>query len=541
MVGARRPDVSATLVGCETPRIWTPPLRELTRETSLGFEVIEFAESVLGMTLYPWQRWLFIHAMELHEDSVTSDPEPLFRFDTLVVIVGRQQGKTESIKVKKLWRIYVDGAKTVIATAQDLGNSEKAWAEAVVLAQSTPELDAEIGHVDLTHGQKSLRLISGNQYRVASSSRRGGRGWSADDLDLDELREHQTWDSWGAVTPTTLARPRSQVWCWSNAGDVSSVVLWHLRAQAMLTADGVDAEELADFVRIDPATEEDESDIGDSLAIFEWSAHPKAGKWDRQGWMQANPALGHGLVTERKLAAAIRAAKEWVARNEILCQWRSNSGGGPFPEGAWDAGRDKDSRVAEGSKLVACVDVSASRGMGYVAVAGLRPDGHAHVAVTMRRAGTEWIIPWLTAPERPVWAAVTAQTNGAPVSSLVDELRAADLPFVDWAGADLARAFGQVWDLVRLPKLADDADGPADPDKQRLFHWPQPVLDVPAATAVVRKLGDGGQVVDRVKSPGDAAPLVAAIGAAWLLLRPEDKPKRVPQVHDWPEALMTVG
>ena len=35
--------------GCEVPRIFTPPLRELTEETSLGFMMIDFAAEVLGI------------------------------------------------------------------------------------------------------------------------------------------------------------------------------------------------------------------------------------------------------------------------------------------------------------------------------------------------------------------------------------------------------------------------------------------------------------------------------------------------------------
>ena len=35
--------------GSETPRIYTPPLRELTPDTSIGFEIIDFAENVLKL------------------------------------------------------------------------------------------------------------------------------------------------------------------------------------------------------------------------------------------------------------------------------------------------------------------------------------------------------------------------------------------------------------------------------------------------------------------------------------------------------------
>ena len=55
--------------GITTPRIFTPPLRELTPETSNGFAVIEFAEKFLHVHLYPWQKWLLIHGLELLPDG----------------------------------------------------------------------------------------------------------------------------------------------------------------------------------------------------------------------------------------------------------------------------------------------------------------------------------------------------------------------------------------------------------------------------------------------------------------------------------------
>lgn len=38
--------------GITTPRIFTPPLRELTPETSNGYAVIEFAEKFLHVHLF---------------------------------------------------------------------------------------------------------------------------------------------------------------------------------------------------------------------------------------------------------------------------------------------------------------------------------------------------------------------------------------------------------------------------------------------------------------------------------------------------------
>ena len=57
--------------GNPEPRIFTPPLVELTPETSLGFEAIEFCESFLGLELRPWQKFVLIHGLELDTVSYT--------------------------------------------------------------------------------------------------------------------------------------------------------------------------------------------------------------------------------------------------------------------------------------------------------------------------------------------------------------------------------------------------------------------------------------------------------------------------------------
>ena len=94
------------LVGSETPRIATAPAGPLTPDTTRGFEVIEFAEDVLGLHLLPWQRYVLIHGLELNESGS-------FRFRTLLVLCARQQGKTTLMQLLALWRVYVDKAPLV--------------------------------------------------------------------------------------------------------------------------------------------------------------------------------------------------------------------------------------------------------------------------------------------------------------------------------------------------------------------------------------------------------------------------------------------
>src|SRR5690606_14406289 len=70
------------------------------------------------------------------------------------------------------------------------------------------------------------------RYKVKAANRRAGRGLSGNLVLLDELREHQNWQAWGAITKTTLARAEAMILALSNAGDVTSVVLAYLRRTA---------------------------------------------------------------------------------------------------------------------------------------------------------------------------------------------------------------------------------------------------------------------------------------------------------------------
>lgn len=514
------------LLGSTTPRVYTPPLAAgpagpcgcgcaLTPETSAGFEAIEFAEGVLDLKLLPWQRWLLIHALELIGDGS-------FRFRTIVLLVGRQNGKSTALQLLSLWMMYVLGVKLIIGTAQNLDVAEEQWEGAVEIAEELDELKAEIAKVSRVNGKKFLKLSGGERYKVAAASRRGGRGLSGDLVLLDELREHQSWDAWAAVTKTTMARARAQVWAASNAGDAASVVLRFLRKMAHTELGDPDG--LADLDDVDsaPDIELDEDDLGDdTLGIFEWSAAPGCSIRDRTGWAQANPALGY-TISEKAIAAAARTDPEWVFRTEVLCQWMDGTADGPFPPGSWEACRDSDSTIADGSKIAACVDVSWDRSTAHIAVAGWRSDGLPHVEIVTSDAGVDWVSDWLTDPAHPHRAkwSVAVQAKRAPASSLIVPLTDAGLDVVAWDGVSGTDA---LYDRVRAA-INEGSGGPA------MRHRIQPLLDTAAANAATRPVGDAW-AWDRRKSPVDIAPLVAATGALWCLAGREPERKPEPRIR----------
>lgn len=349
-----------TLVGSEVPRLSTPPARELTPETTRGYECIEFAEDVLGLTLMPWQKWLLVHLLELAEDGS-------FRFRTALVLAARQVGKSTLLQVLSLWRMYVDGAPLVLGTAQNLGLAEETWQGALDMAEGVPELAREVAHVSRTNGDKYVRLTSGERYKVAAATRSGGRGLSSDLVLLDELREHRDWEAWSAVTKTTLARPAPQVLGFSNAGDKGSVVLAALREKALASA----------------------ADRHTTLGIFEWSAPDDCALDDRSAWAQANPALGYRM-TEDALASALLTDPEDVFRTECLCQWVT-AVDTAFPLAVWEALADP--HAVQGRDVLFALDLAPDHSSASIAVAWQRVDGAAQVEVVQHAAGVEWVVP----------------------------------------------------------------------------------------------------------------------------------------------------
>jgi hypothetical protein len=316
------------LKGKAEPRLFTPPHRALTRENTLGYQCIEFAELVLGVRLLPWQRWWLLHALELKPDGT-------FRFRTILTLVSRQNGKTWLLKVLALWFMYLGHGRLVLGAAQSLDIARESWQGAVDLTQESPELAAEVASIRYANGEQALVLSNGARYRITASSRGSGRGLSVDLLILDELREHRTPEAWAALSKTTMARPNALTVCISNAGDDQSVVLNTLRSAALAEADP-------------------------GLGLFEWSAPEGCALDDPVAWAQACPGLNHGTITEAAIRTSLATDPPAVFRTELLCQHVPALDSAIDPA-AWAACADPagaGSLAGTGARIALCLDVS---------------------------------------------------------------------------------------------------------------------------------------------------------------------------------------
>src|SRR5215216_1012165 len=375
-------------MGSETPRVWTRPLRELTPKTSLGFEVVEFAEEILGIQLLPWQRWLFIHGLELN-------PDGLYRFRTVLTLVARQNGKTTALNILTLWRLIMDGARVVLGTSTNLEYARRSWQMTVDLAKGSPAIFDEFKWPESRKdGRESLYTKDGAFYGIATASRTGGRSLSVDLLVLDEIREHRTWEAWSASSKTTNARPRGQRWAISNMGDDGSVVLNHLREKAIEGADP-------------------------SVFIGEWSAPPDCDTADRSVWPLANPAMGH-TITEEVIASDHATDSEPVFRTEVLCQHVSSLEPQPIDPDQWAA--LSTDVVPDGSPHF-FIDCSPDLRTASIAGAVLM-NGRPHVSLAEYRPGTHWVIPRVQELKELYPGARWQFEATGPASALVEQLEA---------------------------------------------------------------------------------------------------------------------
>lgn len=492
--------------GKTEPRIYTPPLRPLTEETSLGFACIEYAKEVMQIDLIPWQKWGLIHCLEIVGEL---GGEWKFRYRTIVFMVSRQNGKTVLSKVIASFFLNVLCVQSVFGTSLSLDKAEEVW-EAVVQDQETiPALSGEVRKVARTNGSKKLILTGNRIYKVGAPTRRAGRGDSNDLVMLDEVREQRDWETWSAAVASTTAKPNAIVVCFSNAGDPDSVVLRQLRETAIGAINGTQAKDYGGEVDVE------------SLGLFEWSAEDGAKLDDIEALAQANPALGYGTITERALAANRQTFPENKFRSECMCQQVETILPQPFPDGTWDAGIDEESKIQDDEELFYGIDLSQNRRWTTIAVCGKRADGNMHIEVIDRRIGTEWALRWFIDRQNRGTMNLAFQGRGCPVVGLAEQI--CTLPNVKRMaieGSELTTSWGRFWDGIAAFDPSGERGG------LKIYHLPQPVLDAPAKTMQLRNLGGGVELPDRVKSPDDPSPLIAcfvAFAAATAMIKEPDK------------------
>lgn len=507
--------------GSTTPRIFTPPLDhhinpltgDIADQHTWGPDCIYFLENILKWQLLPYQKWLYNHALEKGPGGQG------FRFQTLVTLIARQNGKTRWLKGLTLWRLYLHkrgvatptcpAAQLALIAMQGLDFAEKMLADVNEDIKKNPQLRREWYRHWTANGKHRIQLKGRREWRATTANRKGGRSFSVDHVNLDELREHHDWLAWNAIVPTSITRPMSLVACFSNAGDQKSLVLRSLRDSAHKRI-------------ITGATAKSRT------FYAEWSVPMDVDPKDNRYWYLANPAMGHlpGLQLEELEGALENMEFTNMAgfQTEHLCQWVDSLDPGIIPAEHWQETMDRNSEPAKDAPIYAAVDVNYQRSKAYIAIAGRRRDGKLHVEVVAAARGTDWVVPWFldnapgtSTPRKDGFVAVAVQARGAPASNLIKSMTDAGIPVAEWGGPDLPQGSASFFDKIV---------------RHTILHRPAGSLDRAAAATVAKTMADAW-VFDRRHSPVDAAPLVACAAAAWAEEQGPLETEPEGEAHGW--------
>ena len=469
------------MYGRAEARVFTPPLRPLTRKTSRGFEVIDFAE-MIGEPLLPWQQWAVIHALELNPDGT-------YRFRTVLILVARQNGKSLLKRIVTLWRMYMDGAKRIIGVAQDLSLARDQWQMCQDTIHACPDLEEEWEGVRNVNGDEMF-WAGGCRYAIKAATGKAGRGGSNDEVNIDELREQRDWKTWAAVSKTTSARSKAQTWAMSNAGDDNSVVLNQL--QDVATA-GTDP----------------------SLCLLEWSAPLGCSLDDVSGWQQANPGLGY-TVSEAAIRSALATDPPNVFRTEVLCQ-RVDQLDGAIDFTAWQACADATGTMDSlRGRVAACFD-AAPDGQHFTLAVGVKlDDGRPRVELVRDWSTTAAVRAELPALLERIEPLAFGWFPGGPAAELATTLRPLALKYNRHPGKRQDGEFPENGEISgsAVSEVCQELSGLAR--ARGIVHAGQDLLDMQIRGASKLFVGDGWRFTRRGEGHCDSAYAVAGVVNAVL-------------------------
>ncbi len=322
------------LRGATEPRLHSPWLKTKTR----GDEVIAFAKN-LGRELMPWQELVV-------KDFFSIDDESKFQRRTGLLLVARQNGKSELARIMCLAHLFVFGSRRVLIMSSNRAMTLVSFREMAYQINSNPFLKEQVRSIRYANGQECIELKNGSRLDIVAATRDGSRGRTADFLWIDELREIDE-EAFSAATPTTRATD-GQSFYTSNAGDAFSLVLNNLREKCLTYPP-------------------------DSLGFYEYSAPQYCRIDDRKAWALANPAMGH-TVSEEALLEAMSTSSIESWRTESLMQW-IDSLQSPWPHGAFEDCSDPTLEMSPGPLTIFGFDVAPNRRTASLVAGQLLPDG----------------------------------------------------------------------------------------------------------------------------------------------------------------------
>lgn len=428
-----------------------------------------------------WQQHVADVANEytLEPNPLTGQLEVRLHYETVIIVVPRQQGKTTLLEPTLITAALRRPDIDVIYTAQDRQMSKRRLIDE--LADKRLARRAELAgqfKVRRSNGSESITWGNGSRISTVANTDSAGHGLTLDLSCIDEAFAHRDLTVVTALEPATVTRFDPQLWIVSTVGDGTDGLLQHYQ-------------EIGELSLSDPDTR---------IAYFEWSAGDDEDRDDPATWERNMPALGYTITLER-IARRRSDLPADVFDRAYLCRRPVLELTAKIPPSAWAACGPVEGALPlePGAPFVMALDVLADRSAVTVAVAGPVAGGSLGV-VTHELTGTTGTIAG------EILAMFHALGSGLEViadrragaGGLIDEIGRRGLTVQEISSLELVTYAGTMFDLI---------------SNLELRHDDQTMLTAAAGSAVTRPLGDAW-AWDRRRSPVEISTLIAATNAA---------------------------
>lgn len=444
-----------------------------------GWRIAQLAEA-LGRPLMPWQRYVADVATE-------REPDGSFRYETVLVTVPRQSGKTTLVGPVQLDRLIMTPGIKAFYTAQTGKDARSRFADLVKLIQASP-LETFV-RVRYSQGTESLSFPNGSTLQLFAPVAAALHGETPPLVTMDEIWE---WDEplgdailEGAVIPAqmTLAG-RRQRWLISTAGTAQSGFMrkWVERGRAGHPR----------------------------MAYFEWSLPDGADPYDPDVFPLFHPAVGHTVTAQDLLEIGLGNGTDGgVSRATWLrafCNLWTDAVEPIMSADAW-AALEKPMDYVLPRDVVVAYDVAPDNASAAVVAAWREPDGTPCIRVLHSAPGTVWVHDFVANLFHSWGPKALAADDGGPTRRLTDELRRTlgQAPYGgDWITTTGSRDFPIACEAL----LTYAREGTLKHDGSRTFARAIQSL-------TLRRVGDVSRF-SRSGSGGPVAGLVAAAVALWV-------------------------
>ena len=334
---------------------------------------IEAMAAYMGGPLMPWQKQVAAVGMEL-------DPKlpGAFRYDTVVVSVPRQSGKSYLLRAIMADRIMSYNRHEVVMTAQTGKDAKKRWNQLI----NSLKADKKPAYFNVRKSQGTEYLEYLKRGSKLSPFAPTPKSVHGDSLNLITIDEAWAFDAdsgaalEAAIEPTQLTILDSQMWIVSTRGTSKSAYLNTLIERGRHAVD-------------DPTSR---------LAYFEWSADEALAEADPYGeaTLAFHPAMGHTQTYEKILSLAKPGVPGALAnwRRSILNLDTPLENETIIDLALWDSlAADQPLEPPPPNEVSIGVDIALDRSGASIVAAWVTADGDLALSLIMSGPGVDWVAP----------------------------------------------------------------------------------------------------------------------------------------------------